>query len=1597
MAYFNDADYENVPTQPQGLEDPLAPPLSGGGVIGDVLFAPLRGLEGFARSIYELGDMLLLDSLPDQEKFDRIFGRSQTVAGGLIEGITQFGVGFALSGGAVGLLGKAVPALAKGAKLAALGQKLTWGERAAVAATNITRGAIADFASFESSEKRLSDFLIQFPQFQNPLFEALSSNPGDNKWESRFKSTVEGLGLGAATDIFLGGAKALKNIKEYGMDLPENQAFIEAAIERNNSIKRALELEGVDPAKAREEVIEELKAGPNVEKAKGDIDDLKGAAPQVEDVPTAAEILQFAELGKEVAADVDTSAEWARSLMAKGVVFDPAMQAPEESMALDMVAEFIANGFEGGLKGETIETLAQDVDNMLSISELTPFFDDLGKFVEPSEAEFREAMERSFMKYYGIAGGELIEHIKKNGLDDAYYDLIEASSEKIASDAVTEATIREVVHFDDFTRARIANNLESIGYSGYDPIIYLLRGGAENERALRKKAGTKISFPEDLKVGGQAESPDVRGGISEQPKAETINIAGTRKKVSSEYRKSVAQKVHEASLISKDVPFSAELSRVWKEISDEVQQFSMSGGKRKGTKGVPLWKDANDNSGIFEKLIDEFNRSSEHSSIFEDLVNEESVDYLVTKLSQFVDDTDAILGTSFEDYFNGPVADAMRQLYRYTPDGLTGGQFDDFLKEAATNNEEARKIMIRQDLARALSKKQLEKVNSIAPQALTDLRNGHRTDVVAMFTSDLERLVKIQKITRDVAYLRGFGLRSMQENPADSLMFVTKTIRQNQDEVLRNMGDMTKDTARLIEVAQALVDSGGKTIDPVDAVKIAEGLALTGAGRNIAGFKNWYKNNLLMSPATGVVNIIGNFTKITAGSFERYLGAKTAKRLAWAKGDEVAMAALEKDAKAAMFELRAFFGAWQDGIATVKKTFAAGGEGTLLTTKRSLLEDSTGALGKTNPADEAVQEILSGAKGKDLKATVAEAVKGQAKNYMSWHTLPGRLMGSLDEGFKTLAYDSAVKSLSYRRALELGLKNPEEYAESILTRSKVGGVKMTSDKAYQEYAHKIATDKLAKKYGEGLNSMDPAKLRTELRKETELIYEAINPAHQIELDRMESLMRVERGEMSLEEADRIYRASIEEFQFVEKAAKEAERRALEGTFQQEFNRDSIFGGVASSLQKAAARDTVGGAAMTTVLPFVRTPYNVVTYSLDVFASTYKVPLAMIKGKKSQLRQVIDNGLKSNDPTDHARALEALGRAGTGSMLIGMAWLLAKTGMLTGTGPVEAERRDLWLSQGIQPKSIKIPGTDTWVQYERVEPLATIFGIIADCADGEDMTTDEEQGIITALAVSAASNVLDKTFLTSVSGFLDAALSGDERKVQRFVNNMVSPMIASPGVAAVERGWNDDGTFKELRTLADAIRAKTPGDSGKVDPRRNLLGEAISREGDVFGNNAVGRAFEIANPFYTSAHKKDPLMDEIRSYNMIFRKPDPKIAPGVDLRDFLSATGEGSVNDERSRLVGEIKLGGLTLRERLMEMIQSDYYRNLPATGASGDFKDPRGLALNRILSKYRLAALQKTLQGNPEVFNLYRQAKLVEAQSAAGVISPVDAGSILGF
>ncbi len=199
-------------------------------------------------------------------------------------------------------------------------------------------------------------------------------------------------------------------------------------------------------------------------------------------------------------------------------------------------------------------------------------------------------------------------------------------------------------------------------------------------------------------------------------------------------------------------------------------------------------------------------------------------------------------------------------------------------------------------------------------------------------------------------------------------------------------------------------------------------------------------------------------------------------------------------------------------------------------------------------------------------------------------------------------------------------------------------------------------------------------------------------------------------------------------------------------------------------------------------------------------------------KPNDLSNVAKYGITTAEELVNAKALQQ-GRLAIGGSVITMAGMHFLNGGLTGNGPTDRQKRQVWLDAGYVPRSINIGGV--WVGYDSFEPFNQILSTVADIGDhqelmGEEWTKDQFQKVALVVAQGAAS----KSYLQGIQQFVDL-FAGRPGQQNRIIAGLMNNAIPLAGLR------NDIGKLftPHMKELGSGI-----GDSIR---NRNLLFEKIA--------------------------------------------------------------------------------------------------------------------------------------------------------------------------
>ncbi len=251
-----------------------------------------------------------------------------------------------------------------------------------------------------------------------------------------------------------------------------------------------------------------------------------------------------------------------------------------------------------------------------------------------------------------------------------------------------------------------------------------------------------------------------------------------------------------------------------------------------------------------------------------------------------------------------------------------------------------------------------------------------------------------------------------------------------------------------------------------------------------------------------------------------------------------------------------------------------------------------------------------------------------------------------------------------------------------------------------------------------------------------------------------------------------------------------------------------------------------------VVPFVRTPINLLKFA------TERSPAApLLKEWRADFRA----GGERRDL--------AVARAMLGTGFATLFYQMALDGMITGAVPPDPAKAKLLYADGWQPYSIKVG--DRYISYSRLDPFATLIGVAADMATlPEGLSDRQKDDQATMLVASIMSNLANKTWLSGVSSLVEG-LSDPQRYADSWLQRTVGSFAVPAGVAGAARAV--DPVARKREDVFDALRARIPGLSDDLLPRRDVFGEPVALDN-------LGPDF--LSPFSQSFARNDPVAAEM---------------------------------------------------------------------------------------------------------------------------------------
>lgn len=275
-----------------------------------------------------------------------------------------------------------------------------------------------------------------------------------------------------------------------------------------------------------------------------------------------------------------------------------------------------------------------------------------------------------------------------------------------------------------------------------------------------------------------------------------------------------------------------------------------------------------------------------------------------------------------------------------------------------------------------------------------------------------------------------------------------------------------------------------------------------------------------------------------------------------------------------------------------------------------------------------------------------------------------------------------------------------------------------------------------------------------------------------------------------------------------------------------------------------------------VAPFVRVASNTIEQSI-----LRRTPVGLFS---EEIRADL-SGKNGNVAQD-----KALARMLAGTALSITFGGLAAEGLVSGSGPKDPKESAVWRLAGNQAHSVRIG--DFWYDVRGLGPLGMLVGVAADLYDAAHKAAAGEMEKAAAMLHHAfMQNILDQSFMKGPADLIKAVEDPD-RFGQTYIRNFLSSFVPY-SVAMGQIARSMDPYSRQARSIADAIKAKVPGLSEELRPRRDIWGEAVPNRESLLGVTTM----------YATKVNEDPVNRALLELGVFPGQPQRKIR-NVELTD-----------------------------------------------------------------------------------------------------------------
>lgn len=389
----------------------------------------------------------------------------------------------------------------------------------------------------------------------------------------------------------------------------------------------------------------------------------------------------------------------------------------------------------------------------------------------------------------------------------------------------------------------------------------------------------------------------------------------------------------------------------------------------------------------------------------------------------------------------------------------------------------------------------------------------------------------------------------------------------------------------------------------------------------------------------------------------------------------------------------------------------------------------------------------------------------------------------------------------------------------------------------------------------------------------------------------------------------------------------ARRRAIKEAAEATYRDSNMFSDLVTKAGIRNPKNIVQkgvNAVVEGVLPFKKTPMNILVRGMEY--SPAGLVNAAYTAAKTQ---------KADSDVTGADVINALAKTLTGTGLMTLGYVLAKSGSLTGSGPDDEKEKEFWELQGNQDYSIRIPGTDTWLSISFLAPEAIPMLVGANIAEQMmEGNADESTMEIGLKAISKISDpMLELSMLSGINDLLESVEYSQQNGVGTLVSNAVwsyatqyVPSLLRQAEAATDNTRRSIYTDKNTE-MPDVFQYPL-GKLSQSIPGRDLYQiPYVDRWGRMENNrdSRIGNAFaQLLSPTYVS---KDNTSDMERELQRLYDVTGDTAVLPREIPKKVTVDGV-DYNFTGNQYVDYATLRGQYAYDALEEMVGSTAYRKL---------------------------------------------------------------------